>query len=83
MPAPFGSYADVPPAAVIESFSPPEAFDRNQLFVAQTRHFVEIVQGAERADLQSGRWHHGFASRVGSQRVAGKESDYFVGRVAL
>ncbi|MEO7838871.1 MAG: Gfo/Idh/MocA family oxidoreductase, partial [Anaerolineales bacterium] len=43
--APFGSYADVAPAAVIESFSPPEAFDRNQLFVAQTRHFVETVRG--------------------------------------
>jgi len=45
MTAPFASYADLPPAAVIESFSPPEAFDRNQLFVAQTRHFVETVQG--------------------------------------
>ena len=47
LPAPFGSYADVPLAAVIESFSPPEAFDRNQLFVAQTRHFVEIIQSAK------------------------------------
>jgi predicted dehydrogenase len=44
IPAPFGSYADVPTAAVIESFSPPEAFDRNQLFLAQTHHFVEIIQ---------------------------------------
>ncbi len=44
MPAPFGSYSDLPPASVIESFSPPEAFDRNQLFVEQTRHFVETIQ---------------------------------------
>jgi len=44
MPAPFGSYADVAPDAVIESFSPPQAFDRNQIFVAQTRHFVETIQ---------------------------------------
>ena len=45
MPAPFGSYSAVPPAPVIESFSPPDGFDRNQLFVAQTRHFVEVVRG--------------------------------------
>lgn len=45
MPAPFGSYSDNPPAPVIESFSPPEGFDRNQLFVAQTRHFLETVRG--------------------------------------
>ena len=45
LPAPFGSYSDNPPAPVIESFSPPEGFDRNQLFVAQTRHFIETVRG--------------------------------------
>jgi predicted dehydrogenase len=45
MSAPFGSYSDNPPAPVIESFSPPEGFDRNQLFVAQTRHFLETVRG--------------------------------------
>ena len=43
--ASFGSYSDNPPAPVIESFSPPEGFERNQLFVAQTRHFIEIVRG--------------------------------------
>jgi predicted dehydrogenase len=43
--APFGSYADPPPAPVVETFSPPEGFERNQLFVAQTRHFIEIVRG--------------------------------------
>ena len=41
----FGSYSDNPPAPVIESFSPPEGFERNQLFVAQTRHFIEVVSG--------------------------------------
>ncbi len=45
IPAPFGSFSDTPPAPVIESFSPPEGFERNQLFVAQTRHFIEIVRG--------------------------------------
>jgi predicted dehydrogenase len=44
-PAPFGSFSDNPPAPVIESFSPPEGFDRNQLFVAQTRHFIETARG--------------------------------------
>ncbi len=45
MPASFGSYSDQPPAPVTESFLPPEGFERNQLFLAQTRHFIEIVRG--------------------------------------
>jgi predicted dehydrogenase len=44
-PAPFGSYSDHPPAAVIETFSPPEGFERNQLFLSQMRHFIETVRG--------------------------------------
>jgi predicted dehydrogenase len=42
---PFGSYSDAPPAPMIETFSPPGGFERNQLFIAQTRHFIEIVRG--------------------------------------
>lgn len=45
MPASFGSFSDNPPAAVVETFSPPEGFERNQLFVAQTRHFLDVVRG--------------------------------------
>jgi predicted dehydrogenase len=45
MPAPFGSFSDPPPTPVTETFSPPEGFERNQLFVAQARHFIEIVRG--------------------------------------
>jgi predicted dehydrogenase len=45
MPAPFGSYSDLPPAPVPESFSPPEGFDRNQLFIAQTKHFIDVARG--------------------------------------
>jgi predicted dehydrogenase len=45
MPASFGSFSDQPPSPVIESFSPPEGFERNQLFVAQTHHFIEVVRG--------------------------------------
>ena len=45
MPAPFGSYSEYPPAPIIETFSPPEGFERNQLFLAQMRHFIEIVRG--------------------------------------
>lgn len=44
-PASFGSYSDNPPAPVIESFFPPEGFERNQLFLAQTRHLIEIMRG--------------------------------------
>ena len=45
MPASFGSFSDQPSAPFIESFFPPEGFDRNQLFVAQTRHLIEVVRG--------------------------------------
>lgn len=45
MPAPFGSFSDQPPAPVSESFSLPEGFERNQLFIAQTKHFIEVAQG--------------------------------------
>jgi predicted dehydrogenase len=45
MPAPFGSYSDQPPAPVTEAFTPPDGFERNQLFLAQTRHFIAVVRG--------------------------------------
>ncbi len=45
MPAAFGSYSDQPAAPVVETFAPPEGFERNQLFLAQTRHFVEAASG--------------------------------------
>jgi len=45
MSMPFGSYSDRPPDPVIETFSPPEGFERNHLFVAQTRHFIETARG--------------------------------------
>lgn len=44
-PAPFASYSDLPPAPVIEAFPPPDGFERNQLFVSQTRHFIETARG--------------------------------------
>ena len=43
--APFGSFSDNPPAPVTQTFAPPEAFERNQLFVSQTRHFIETASG--------------------------------------
>lgn len=45
MSAPFSSYSDAAPAPVIETFSPPAGFERNQLFIAQTKHFIEVVRG--------------------------------------
>jgi predicted dehydrogenase len=44
-PAPFASYSADPLAPVIETFSPPEGFERNQLFFSQMRHFVETARG--------------------------------------
>jgi len=47
MPAPFGSYSDDPPTPVMETFSLPIDFKRNDLFLAQTRHFLNVVRGTE------------------------------------
>ncbi|HSL45226.1 MAG TPA: Gfo/Idh/MocA family oxidoreductase [Anaerolineales bacterium] len=44
-PASFGSYSDNPAAPVVETFAPPEGFERNQLFVAQMLHFIETARG--------------------------------------
>ena len=56
MSAAFGSFSDNPPAPVMELFSPPEGFERNQLFLAQTRHFIEIVRGEKEPVCTSPGW---------------------------
>jgi predicted dehydrogenase len=43
--ASFGSFSDHPPAPILQTFSPPEGFERNQLFVAQMCHFIETARG--------------------------------------
>jgi predicted dehydrogenase len=43
--ASFGSFSDNPPAPMTQTFAPPDGFERNQLFVAQARHLIEIVRG--------------------------------------
>ena len=43
--APFGSFSDNPPAPVTQTFVPPAGFERNHLFVSQTRHFIETARG--------------------------------------
>jgi predicted dehydrogenase len=45
MPDPFGSWSDHPAAPVVETFAPPEGFERNRLFVAQMTHFLETARG--------------------------------------
>jgi predicted dehydrogenase len=46
MPAAFGTWSAASPAPVVEQFAPPEGFDRNMLFLDETRHFVDVVRGA-------------------------------------
>jgi len=43
--APFGSFYENPSTPVIQIFLPPENFERNRLFSAQTSHFIETVHG--------------------------------------
>ena len=45
MPAEFGTWNDNPPAALVEHYKLPDGFERNQLFAAEMRHFLETVRG--------------------------------------
>jgi predicted dehydrogenase len=43
LPDPFGSYGPKPSEPVTESFEPSVGFERNDMFVAQMRHFLNVV----------------------------------------
>ncbi len=43
--APFGSYSQNPPLIKEEQFLPPQGFERNHLFMAQTQHFLAVARG--------------------------------------
>lgn len=45
MSIPFGSYSNHSQAPAQQTFFPPDDFERNQLFMAQTRHFMDVVRG--------------------------------------
>jgi predicted dehydrogenase len=44
MPAPFGTYSANPALPIAESFPPPAGFERNDLFIAQMKHFIKLVE---------------------------------------
>ncbi|MFZ5904358.1 MAG: Gfo/Idh/MocA family protein [Chloroflexota bacterium] len=56
MPAAFGTFSGEPPAPIVETYAPPEGFERNHLFLAQTHHFIEMVRGESepRCTLEDG-----------------------------
>jgi predicted dehydrogenase len=45
MPDPFGTWNSEPGAAIEQQYTPPEGFERNQLFAAQMRHFLRVASG--------------------------------------
>jgi len=44
MPYEFGTWDANPPATKLDQFSPPEDFERNHLFIAQTKHFIHVAR---------------------------------------
>jgi predicted dehydrogenase len=48
VPTPFGFYTDQPPSPVMQAFAPPVGFERNQLFFAQTIHFLQVIRGEKK-----------------------------------
>lgn len=56
MPDAFGAINPQPSPAVEQRFTPPAGFERNQLFVAQTQHFLAVASGesAPRCTLDDG-----------------------------
>jgi predicted dehydrogenase len=57
MPDEFGSIRSNPGAAQVSQFTPPPGFERNQLFLEQMRHFLEVATGRIEplCSLQDGR----------------------------
>jgi predicted dehydrogenase len=47
MPADFGTWSANPPKAQVEQIQPPDGFERNQLFIDQTKHFLDVVRGEQ------------------------------------
>ena len=47
MPAEFGSWSANPPQPQVEQVIPPDGFERNQLFIDQTKHFLDVVRGEQ------------------------------------
>jgi predicted dehydrogenase len=45
MPQPFGTSIADPPAPVVETYMPPEGFERNAMFLEQMKHFMAVVRG--------------------------------------
>jgi predicted dehydrogenase len=45
MPDVFGSINPQPTPARVQQYTLPDGFERNQLFVAQTQHFLKVVRG--------------------------------------
>jgi predicted dehydrogenase len=45
MPDEFGVINSQPAAAQVSQYKLPEGFDRNDLFIAQTRHFLDVARG--------------------------------------
>lgn len=56
MPEAFGKISPQPASPIHEIFPPPQDFERNHLFVAQTRHFLEVAAGqsAPKCSLEDG-----------------------------
>src|SRR5690349_13285713 len=52
MPSSFACFSTPPPARAIESCCPPDGSERNQLFEAQTRHFIDVVRGKVEPDCR-------------------------------
>jgi len=45
MPDDFGSISSQPTPAQVKQYTLPDGFERNQLFVTQTRHFLQVARG--------------------------------------
>jgi predicted dehydrogenase len=45
MSQPFGTWSASPPAPEVETFAPPEGFERNMMFLEQMRHFIAVARG--------------------------------------
>jgi predicted dehydrogenase len=47
MPDVFGEISASPSPAQVTRYAPPDGFERNDLFLSQTRHFIRVAKGKD------------------------------------
>jgi predicted dehydrogenase len=81
-PDAFGTWSAVPSAPRVETFAPPETFDRNVLFIEQMRHFISVTrrEALPACTLEDGRRALALALAAKTANLQGKAEGFSLGQ---